>query len=245
LAAFILTEGNKVIVLDLQSGDVRLTVDVGMRIICVGVTESMVAVAGRGKIVTWNVPVEDCAIHCTVNTTNSVNFVDSLAVHEMSNITGSISPDLSCLAVTGDHFCRGDQSFWRDGRYLSIYNAFTGEHLATTRWHVAPIPWFAPGGREVWVDSRQGWRIVQGGESDNVTLERLEETENPPRGFMGCESPCGYEVTDAGWLVNSKQERSLWLPHHWRSGQRNGKWGTRFLAFRQTGGPLIVLEFLK
>jgi hypothetical protein len=152
----------------------------------------------------------------------------------------SISPDLSYLAVTWGN---------DNGHYLEIYDTATGVRLAGTSMDgiFTRKPWFTPGGREVWVDiSPQGWRIVQGGEPDVITLEPLGETEHPPRGFMDKESPCGYKITHDGWVANPTEERILWLPHYWRSDRPSRIWSRRFLTFQQTGRPdIIILEFLK
>jgi WD40 repeat protein len=242
LVAFKQTKRDEVTVLDLQSGNVRLTIDAGMEIKCVGLTETTIVVAGEEKIVTCSIPVGDYAIDCTVNTRNSVQTA-VIACPPLTNnrrrvhSSRSISPDLSYLAVIS-HLGR-----------LEIYDTATGAYLTATETYGTSEPWFAPSGREVWVgklDSQEGWRIVQGGEPDVVELEVLEQTERPPRGFMGQESPCGYRVTYDGWVVNPTEEQILWLPHHWRSGQSAGKWGTRFLAFQEAGRrDIVILEFLK
>jgi WD40 repeat protein len=178
-AAFILEDGNKVMVLDLQSGDVRLVVDVGMRIMCVRVTESIVVVAGEKKIVTWNIPVGDCAINFTANTSNSIQttmFVYPPSADGPLRVppSGSISPDLSYLAVAEDFYGRG-------GGRLEIYNMSTGEHLAGAIAYEPRDPWFAPGGREVWVRTivpPKGWKINEGSEPGVIALEPLGNTED-------------------------------------------------------------------
>jgi len=72
LAAFSRDRGNTVTVVDLQSGDPRLVVDAGMEIWCLGVTGSTIVVAGKEKIVTWNLPVGNCAFDARVDTNDSI-----------------------------------------------------------------------------------------------------------------------------------------------------------------------------
>jgi hypothetical protein len=258
LAALTLRGEDKVVVLGLQSGDVRLAIDAGMRIMCVGLNESIIVVAGEEKIVTWNIPAGDCAIDCTVNTSNSVQ--TAMFAHPPSAddppetpFSGSVSPGLNYVVVL--RYSSGIER-------LEIYDTVTGAHLTAAEVYKGMKPWFVPGGCEIWVSDvdsqgwkivqggsyilklqRPGWRIVQGDRPDTITLEPLEEAERHPREFTGAESPCGYEVTDGGWVVNPTKERILWLPHHWRSA---GKWGKRFIGLQQAGRPdIIILELLK
>ena len=60
-------EENRVMILDLESGDSRLAIDVDMKIVCVRVTGSMVVVASYEKAVAWDIPARDSALNSRVN----------------------------------------------------------------------------------------------------------------------------------------------------------------------------------
>ena len=52
--AFVRRGGHTVVIVGLQSGGPQSTIDTGLEVMCLGMTESIVVVADREKIVTWN-----------------------------------------------------------------------------------------------------------------------------------------------------------------------------------------------
>ena len=42
----------------------------------------------------------------------------------------------------------------------------------------------------------------------------------------------GYKITDDGWILGPSGKQLLWLPHHWRLGEkkRTIKWDGHYLA---------------
>ena len=118
LVAFARELGSTVTILDLQSGDKRMAIDMGMEVRCLGVTGSTVVVAGNERIVTWNVVWGDARA--------DINDSVRIATFDLSppSFTGmSVSPDLSRI-VTSRAFMR------RHSDYVEIYDVSTGRRLA-------------------------------------------------------------------------------------------------------------------
>ena len=235
-AAFTRLFGNTVTVLDLRSGDLRLTIDAGMEIRCLGVTGSLVAVAGEGKIVTWNLPVDGCvgaraSINDGVHTTTLLDCSDLKTPTEES-----ISPDLTRVAIKG-------YSPYR----LQIHDTASGRQLAGTELSQVTDSvaldehglWLID-----WQGLMRGWKIVEDQQPLNIKLETLERTACPSRVFW--QSRRGYEVTHDGWVLSPTQKRLLWLPHPWRSYERYRMWSGRFLGLRHAELPeVVILEFFE
>jgi len=219
-------------ILDLKSGDPRLIVDAGMKICGLGVTGSTAIVVGEGKIITWNLPAEDqCVLDARAKIHDSVQ---TIAFNHPPPFPGwllsaSISPDFGYLAIT-----RGTT----EG--LDIYDMSTGKHLVGTATHVYQ-PWFTRDGREVW-DSSGGQKIIRGEGSDVIGLEPLDWS-GAPSGGPRWESSHGHKVTDDGWILDSREKRVMWLPHHWRVFETCRIWDERFLVLFDRGLPeLIIIE---
>ena len=240
LAAFARRQENTVTVLDLQSGGPRLVIDTGMRIGCLGVTESTVVVAGNKTIVTWNIPAGDSALDARANVSDSIRTVTLNPLPLFGYFTdASMSPDFSYIAFL-DRTRRGG------GRetILVIYNVSDGRRLGgvITTNHLRSRPWFAPDGREVWAvgDSHwEGWGITEDNESAAIELAPLRASTTLP-----WQSSYGYEVTADGWVLGSARKRLLWLPYHWRSEERYREWSGRFLGLVHGELPEpVILEF--
>ena len=236
-AAFTRRFENTVTVLDLRSGDLRLTIEAVLRIQCLGVTGRLVAVAGEGKVITWNLPVEGC-----VNARASIDdSVYATTLLDYSNlclpIEPSISPDLTRVATLG---------YPTPSARLQIHDTASGRQLAGTELPDSP-GWVALNECEVWWGDRKkhtkGWKIVEDQRSLTIKLETLETTACPPRVFFW-QSRRGYEVTSDGWVLSPTQKRLLWLPHHWRSEEELRTWGGRFLGLGHGELPeVVILEF--
>ena len=248
LAVFARQQGNTVTVLDLHSGGPRLVIDTGMRIECLGVTDSTVVVAGSKAIVTWNIPAGDSALDARANANDSIRTAtfDPLPLFGSFDLhtRASISPDFSRIAFVDHTRRRGETS-------LGIYNVSDGRRLGgVTTNHLWSRPRFAPDGREVWVvwDSHcEGWGITEDDESAAIELAPLRApTTCPPLGTLPWQSLYGYEVTNDGWVLGSAGKRLLWLPHHWRSEERYREWSGRFLGLVHGELPEpVILEFFE
>ena len=106
--------------------------------------------------------------------------------------------------------------------------------------------WFTPDGCEVWVYDQgriQGWEIVEDIVSDIARLESLDMTLGR-LGEFPWQSPHNCEVTSDGWIVNSRGEQLLWLPHHWQSHDVfSMTWGGKFLVLQHYElSEVVILE---
>jgi len=223
-----------VTIVDLNSGDPRLIIDTGMKIWGLGLTGSTAVVVSEGKIITWNLPVGDCVLDARANIHDSVRtivFNHPPPPFKWQN-SASISPDFNHLVI---------MSRW--GRSLDIYDTSTGKHVVGT----APgsqrvfYPWFTRDGREVRYSSG-GQKIIRGGGSDIIGLEPLQRGCVPSGGYLW-KSSHGHDVTDDGWVVDSRKKRVIWLPHHVRASEENLEqmWDGRFLALFNPGLPEPVI----
>jgi len=241
LAAVAQLEENTVTVLNLKSGDPHLIVDTGMRILALRVTGSTIVVVGEGKVVTWNLPVENCALSVRVNIDDSVQTTrlnySPLPGSPLVPYT-SISSDLNYIATV-----------WNLQRaHLFIYSVLTGECLiGTTTPDQGYIPWFTPDGCGVWCKiygkKPRGWTIVKDSKSNPIKLEPLEKTAHPLGGHPW-QSPCDYQVTSNGWVLSPNRKWLLWLPNHWRIEKTYRVWGGQFLGLLRRELPeAVILEF--
>lgn len=235
-------EGNIATVLDLKSGDPRLIIDTGMKVLCLRITGSTIVVVGEGKVITWNLPAAGGVLNARANVNDSVRtttfdylppcFIFPRAIPVLYT---SISPDLNRIAVA-------ERSVG-----LSIYDVATGKHLAHDPPAEGPVPWFTPDGRDVWcagylTRTVEGWSIIEDSETDLVRLEPLGPTAHPSGG-PPWRSSLGYEITPDGWALNPSGKRLLWLPHHWRLPDEYRVWGGRFLGLLHHELPEpVILE---
>ena len=241
-AAFAQPGGNVVTILDLKSGNLRLTIDTGMKVQCLGVAGNTVIVVEAEKIVTWNLPDGDRAFNARVNDSiRTVVFHPRLPFCLPRNSIQALSPDLSfIMAEVG--------SEQESDHLLEIYDVPTGTCLAsiTSPWLFPPL-WFTQDGHEVWMfcDSEKvGWEVIKDDESGDMELKPLEHTSYP-LGTLPWESPHGYEVTDDGWVLSPTWKRLLWLPHRWRSYQQHLIWNGRFLGLSHRLSEVVIVEFFE
>ena len=237
LAAYTGVGENTITIFDLQSGNLRLGIDVGMEVRCLRVAGGTVAVAGEGKVITWSLPAEDCvdaraSIKNGIHTT-TLDFAGLAFPNEKS-----ISPDLSRIAVVeyGSSFS------------MQIHDTSTGKRLAVTKISDS-LERVILDGSEVWCmdwgNSVEGWKIVEDTESGITKLAPLEATACPPRVFPW-QSRGGYEITHDGWVLSPTRKRLVWLPHYWRSSEVSRTWSGsgRFLGLVHGGLPdVVILEF--
>ncbi|KAF9786470.1 hypothetical protein BJ322DRAFT_1210848 [Thelephora terrestris] len=230
-AAIARKKENTVTILELKSGNPQLIVNAGIEIYGLRVTRAAIIIVGEGVIITWNLPVGDCATTAYAYPKDSVQTI-------MFNYSGYyssalISPDLKHIAILS-HFT------------LSIYDTSTGKHLTSIEQGFGLRPYFSPDGHELWCvdgNSMSGWKIIGDGGSSVFQLEPLEPTVSPS-GVFSWQSSQGYEITPDGWVLDSTHKQLLWLPHHWRSHEKHIIWGGQFLGLLH--GALkqaVILEF--
>ena len=233
---------NTVTILDLQSGDQQLTIDMGVKVEGLGMTGGAIVVVGEGKIATWNL----VAGNSSANTEDNVRitrFDLSPPSRGQSFSHMSISPDLSHIVTLG----RGTKPRSTD---LEIYDTSTGRCLASTTVQDVYMvgSWFTPDGSQVWgVDfassSASGWGIIEDSKSGAKQLQPIG-ADTCPTGVLPWRSSLGHEITDDGWVLSLTGKRLLWLPHSWRLSDGFRTWDGRFLGLRHRGLPeIVILEF--
>ena len=218
---------------DLKSGDPRLVIETGVKICGLGVTGNTVIVVGYGKIITWRLPAGDhidarANIHDSVRTT----MFNPLVPPPTRLHSASISPDFDCLVITRE-----------GGEGLDIYDISTGKHLVGTTVRNAYIPWFTQDGREVWsarYSPLNGWNIIKDGKSGVIGLVPVRMNARPSGGFPWVSSH-GHDITDDGWIYNSRDGRLMWVPHRWRKFWRYWMWNGQFLGLLDPGLPEPVI----
>ena len=256
-AAFAKPGGNMVGILDLRSGDLRLVINTGMRVQCLGVPGDTVVVVDKEKIVTWNLPGGDHAFNATINDSVRTVMLDRSSYRLGNRFTQtplslSLSHDLSRIAVAGGGITQEKVNLGikQEKVNLGIHDVTTGTCLASTRSDLFVSPSFTRDGREIWSASRDsggccGWEIIEGGASGAMELKPLEETLYPSRAFLS-HSIRGYQVTDDGWVLSPTRKRLLWLPHSWREDQKYRLWSGQFLGLtHRLLSEVVILEFLE
>jgi len=238
LAAAARLGDNTATVLDLRSGVPQLKIDAGTRIYGLGITGSTVFVVSDGKVVTWNSPQTDPASDAAVNTNDSIQTTIFDRYPSPGSLpSASISPGFNHVVIAGVDV--------KGFIGLNIYDMTTGKHLADAQ-SFANTPWFTPDRREVWCHTSvgmQGWAVVEDSESDFLKMDRLKQTRPE---ICPWTPPCGYKLTDDGWMLNSSGKRVFWFPPRWRLREENKMWSGRFLAFLHHELPeAIILEVLE
>ena len=243
VALTILGEGI-VTILNLQSGHLQMAIDTGMKIGCLGVTESMVIVADPEKIVTWSIPVGNSTSNIRANISDSTKTI--MLNHSASpyNEKRQMWHMLMSLTLSQVVVVAGEGLHI----YLELYDVSTGEYLGGTAAPVIAQLWLTQDGCEIWETHSDpiGWKIIGDSKSGAVELEHIEPAEYSSKMFSW-QSSCGYEVKNDEWVMNSSQKRLLWLPHHWRSMHASCReWSGQFLCLLHTELPeAVVLEFLE
>jgi WD40 repeat protein len=214
-----------VIVLDTESGNPLLVIDTGVMTCGLRITGDKVIVVCDGKIVTWDLSARDCEFNARKNINNSIQTTSFKHLIPIHGLYASISPNLKFVALGG---------VWPGHNKLWVYNMHTGEELAVT-WPHGGIPGFSSSSCEVWSARNNGsvfpWEIAKGDGPNTIKLKPLQLVEPQSQSGFPWNSPCGYQVTDDGWILSSSGKLLLWLPHHLRQDsiiQR--KWNKRFLA---------------
>ena len=252
-AAFARRGGNMVTIVDLQSGDSQMVIDMGVRVGSMGIAGSAVVVVDPRKreVASWSLPGGSNISSFRASAVDAVRITmldPSPPSHYLEGFFSSISPDLSRIAIGGN------PSWAPNSGCLDIYDASTGGRLGRTRTKPSLDIRFTRDGCEVWGKSRckgggvEGWGIVEDSESGATELVPLEASTCPLGVFLW-ESPQGYEVTEDGWVLSPTEKRLLWLPPRWRSAREyrdHIAWSGRFLGllYRELS-DVVILEFLE
>ena len=234
-AAFARWGEHMVTVCNPLTGDLQLTIDTNMGVVCLGMTGSALIVVGMVKIVTWDLPSGDCTFDTSID--DSV-WTTTLHRDRGTFVHMSISPDFSRIAGLSG------QEYPTD---LHIYDISTGRCLTSAKAAHAWWIGFTQDGREVWtasydLNNKKGWKIIEDSGS-GVRLEPRDGVVCPSEVFPW-ESRRGYEVTGDGWVLSATQKRLLWLPHRWRSEVWKRTWSGRFLGLlHEELSEVVILEF--
>ena len=246
LAAIAKYLGNTVSVLNLQSSDPPLTINVDMEVKRLVVMDSIILIASSREVATWNIIEGNCNLSTGGNITNGIciSFSQDLS----TNVPPLISHDLSHIFIqidSGMNSC------------LWILDGSTGKHIggisATNKLEYVQ---FTPDGCEIQGEElfprhkMVGWKIIKDGKSGSVKLESLGEIKFTPK-LPSWQSSLGYEVMNDGWVLSPNKERLLWLPHQWRStdrygGEKDRRWNGQILGLKHPGlSEVVILEFSK
>ena len=239
LVAFARKRGTIVTLLDLRSSEPRLIIDADGEVLCLGMTDDTIVVVCAKKIVTWNVTAENCTLDAKANISDSIR-TTRFSLGSAHILYASLSPDLSCVVILASPLTLGPNR-------LSICDVSTGREFMSVTTACAQ-PKFTRGGHQLWDASCfpvEGWKIVQHAEFNFVGFECLTPAEYPSDVVFPWQSTHGYKVADDGWILSPAQKRLLWLPHGWRSHERDRLWSGRFLGLLHGGLPeVVILEFL-
>ena len=223
---------NKVTVFDVKSGNPQVIINAYMIICGVGIIENRIIIVSHGEIATWELPASGCVLNSQWNTKNSIQTTWFDTPSYTDYLCASISPHLNYIALIQKP---------RKKYELCIMDLHTGwcfDSVEVQRW----VPGFTPDGNRIWCASSDGkveqLEIVK--RPQNIKLESLNITEKPLSGFPW-HSPCGYQITDDGWVLSPSGKQLIWLPHQWQS-KIERRWGGKFLALFPSGlsEPLIL-----
>ena len=243
LAASVREKGDTVTVVNLQSSDSQLAINVGMKVQGLAATESAIITASKEVVVVWNILGGNCSLDIEGKVTNDIHIrLPKLWLQEVKGL--SVSHDLSHILVLTDFI-----SF----SHLLVLDSSSKKHIGginnTTRLEFAQL---TSDGCEIQAQAQSGnkmkWKIVKGRESVSVKVENPGEIPLAPP----WKSSLGYKVMNECWILSPTKEQLLWLPHQWRSAMnvtsvRNGRrWSGQFLGL---GYPelseAVILEFLE
>ena len=233
-----------VTIIDLRSGELKWTTDMGVGIDCLGIAGDTVIVVGGDSIVAWNLPGGGRTFNASINDIVRTTIFDrSSPSHDLGlPCHMSVSPDLSRIMVTR-------YLLETNGYSLEVDDVSTGLCLARITTEYPMSTWFTQDGREVWAgcdalsERWDQYEITEDSESDAIELTL--QSAHPRREFFR-ESSRGYIVTDEGWVLSPSLKSLLWLPHSWKSDGGNRVWGGRFLGLVHSElSEVVVLEFLE
>ena len=237
VAAAVLQGGGVVTVIDLKSGNPRSIIDTGMLIFGLRVAGNTITVFDGWRIVAWEPSAGDHVLD--INDGVRTVTLGPPAPHPEYVRIAAISRDLNRIATLS----RKDNTI-TSGYYVAIYDMSTGNHLVGTTCQYMDVLWITSEGCEIGLlrERRVGARkIIKDGKSNVLRLKRLPKNTRLPGGYPW-ESSHGYDITDDGWILDSRKKRVMWLPHHWRKDERDRMWDGRFLGLldQELPEPIII-----
>ena len=240
-AAFAQHRGDRVMGIDLQSGVIQWSLETGMEVIGLGVTESTIIIVGKSHIQTWTLvagkPKDDSIQIIILDQSQASGYKDPFY-----GGCASVHPGCSHIAISV--YMPNLSSYG-----LKVYDTSTGRCLAgvSTKGEVRR-PCFTPDGCEIWevhpLNKQERWKVIEDSKSGVAKLQLLEGTVYP-QAVLPWQSSLGYEVTDNEWILSPTKKRLLWLPHQWRWNEKHKTWNRQFLWFlHPQKWDLVILEFL-
>ena len=237
LAAFAWKYEDKISIINLWSGDLLLTIDAGIGVEHLGMTDCIIGAVGDGKVIIWNVPAVNNAIDGRLGVNDGIQ-TGMYPLGPYYPIKW-ISPD--CSHVIVGKFEGGNAGS------LQGYNASTGKLLTSTTIPFYPLSFAMHGSRifcKGFKDLIIGWSITED-ELHRTELESLETTGHPQVLFHW-QSHSGYKITDSRWILGPTKKHLLWLPQHWRLVEHQVTWSGRFFGWGCSGqSQPIILGFLE
>ena len=224
LAAVMRFLGSRVTLFDISSGALQLTIDAGMRVEGLGVTEDAVVVIGEGKATTWRLPWGTLLPGTTMNIADSTRTIFLSGSRQIGpGVTALISPDLRYIIVEANRF------------EYQIHSATTGKPFGNFS-SKRKLIWFTPDGHHIGnlLDGGKAdiWRITTEG-----TLELSTRGIDVDEGLWGCPyiPSRGYRIARDGWVFGPSGMRLLILPPLWRSNTtvEGWKWSGKIFGLLQ------------
>ena len=239
---------NVVTILDLNSGVLQLTIDTGMEVYGLRVTEDTVVVIGREEVVTWNLPGGSTHPDARMEIKDGTKTITLTPHFGGKVVAASISPDLIYIARVEA----------RRGSYrLSIYGSSPDRHRwglfrsSTKRYRdftgcivKGNKLWFAPDERNIFVADGNEGAVVEIGRNRSVVstpVANIDSSEHP-LWRLPWSPPRGHRVTDDGWILGLDGRRLLLLPPPWRSSAAQRVWSGQFLALLHELPEAVILE---
>ena len=232
---------NVVTILDLNSGVPQLTIDTGMEVYGLRVTEGTIVVVGGKRVVVWNLPgggnhpgaitgIEDSTQRTTLGSINKEGTV------ARSPVAASISLDFSYVAFITETGA--------GNRGLIIHKPLTLRNLGDFDTKGDTL-WFAPDGQNVFctADGNKGEvvKITQYGHAFSNPVANIASKHQSWR--FPWSPPHGHGVTNDGWILGLNGRRILMLPPPWRSSTVRRVWNDQFLALLHGELPEpVILE---
>lgn len=229
-------KGDKtVMVLDLKSGLLWLTIDTSIEVYGLRLIGNTIVVIGDKKAITWNLLGGDFPSNTRMTIEDSTGTINFNNMSMSSAIAASISLDLQYIAHA--EICGGET-------FLNVY-CTSSEHRITERVDISVHALqFSPDGEKIWCVSQENEADVF-----TITLGTMNHTETITHveyGSCDCPwgSPHGYKVTNDGWLLGTGGKRLLMLPPPWRStSEVHWAWDWKFLALlHRTLPEPVILE---
>ena len=236
LAVIAMLKGSTIMVLDLESGVLRSTIDARMEVYGLRVIGNIFAVMGDQKITRWTLDGEDHVPHSEVARKRSYSTIRlGGALRGQALVSGSISPD------------------FRHAAYAVRSRGVTDVCLLCIGWDrpftmlmtERVVPWFTPSGSGLWwADERGVAREFELRAGIGVLKPARVGLEHPPVGYPWASSR-GYQVTEDWWIRGPDGKRLLMLPPLWQSDGVFRMWKEQFLALLHCGLPEpVILELL-